>query len=118
MSRFSVNINSDNTILSGYQAVQEGYLSIVLCFNSERNLRVDRVEGVIEESAISASATPPKVWKRYVDDSFVIIKKNSVSTFQKPRWPTDALYELRKFSLRGSPDRLRHSKKKRRRKLK
>ena len=81
MSRFSVNINSDNTILSGYQGVQEGYLSIVLCFNSERNLRVDRVEGVIEESAISASATPPKVWKRYVDDSFVIIKKHSVSTF-------------------------------------
>jgi len=36
---------------------------------------------IIEESAISASATPPKVWKRYVDDSFVIIKKNSVSTF-------------------------------------
>ena len=35
----------------------------------------------IEESAISASATPPKVWKRYVDDSFVIIKQNSVSTF-------------------------------------
>ena len=31
---------------------------------------------------------------------------------EKPRWPTDALYELRKFSLRGSPDRLRHSKKK------
>ena len=36
---------------------------------------------IIEESAISASATPPKVWKRYVDDSFIIIKKNSVSTF-------------------------------------
>ena len=34
---------------------------------------------IIEESAISASATPPKVWKRYVDDSFVIIKKNSVN---------------------------------------
>ena len=48
MSRFSVNINSDNTILSGYQGVQEGYLSIVLCFNSERNLRVDRFEGVME----------------------------------------------------------------------
>jgi len=35
----------------------------------------------IEESAISAFATPPKVWKRYVDDSLVIIKKISVSTF-------------------------------------
>ena len=29
---------------------------------------------VIEESTIAASTTPPKVWKRYVDDSFVIIK--------------------------------------------
>ena len=36
---------------------------------------------IIEESAITASATPPKVWKRYVDDSFVVIKKHSVSTF-------------------------------------
>jgi len=34
---------------------------------------------IIEESAISASAT--QVWKRYVDDSFVVIKKHSVSTF-------------------------------------
>ena len=32
---------------------------------------------IIEESAITASATPPKVWKRYVDDSFLIIKKHS-----------------------------------------
>ena len=36
---------------------------------------------IIEESAISASATPPRVWKRYVDDSFVIIEKTTVSTF-------------------------------------
>jgi len=36
---------------------------------------------IIEESAVIASATPPKVWKRYVDDSFVIFKKHSVSTF-------------------------------------
>jgi hypothetical protein len=36
---------------------------------------------IIEESAIAASTTPPKIWKRYVDDSFVIIKKHSVSTF-------------------------------------
>ena len=36
---------------------------------------------VIEESAITASTTPPKIWKRYVDDSFVIIKKHSVSKF-------------------------------------
>ena len=36
---------------------------------------------VIEESAIAASTTPPKVWKRYVDDSFVIIKEHSVSKF-------------------------------------
>ena len=36
---------------------------------------------IIEESAIAASTTPPKVWKRYVDDSFVIIKEHSVSKF-------------------------------------
>ena len=36
---------------------------------------------VIQESAIAASTTPPKVWKRYVDDSFVIIKKHSISKF-------------------------------------
>ena len=36
---------------------------------------------VIEESAIAASTTPPKIWKRYVDDSFVIIKEHFVSNF-------------------------------------
>ena len=35
----------------------------------------------IEELAISTSSVPPKVWKRYVDDSFVIIKKDAVSSF-------------------------------------
>ena len=36
---------------------------------------------VIEQSAIAASTTPPKVWTRYVDDSFVIIKEHFVSKF-------------------------------------
>ena len=36
---------------------------------------------VLEESAIITSTTPPKVWKRYVDDSFVIIKEHSVGKF-------------------------------------
>ena len=36
---------------------------------------------VIEELAISTSSVPPKVWKRYVDDSFVIIKKDAVTSF-------------------------------------
>ena len=36
---------------------------------------------VIEELAISTSSVPPKVWKRYVDDSFVIIKKDAVTFF-------------------------------------
>ena len=36
---------------------------------------------VIEDSALSISTVPPKIWKRYVDDSFVIIKKDSVSAF-------------------------------------
>jgi len=48
MSRFPVYINNDNTILSGYQGVQEGYLSVVLSFNRERNLWVNRVKGVME----------------------------------------------------------------------
>ena len=34
---------------------------------------------VIEDSALSASTVPPKIWKRYVDDSFFIIKRDSVS---------------------------------------
>ena len=33
---------------------------------------------VIEEPAIKSATTPPKIWKRFVDDSFAIINKNAV----------------------------------------
>ena len=36
---------------------------------------------VEEELAINTSTVAPRVWKRYVDDSFVIIKKDAVSSF-------------------------------------
>jgi len=35
----------------------------------------------IDESAINASPVTPKIWKRYVDDGFCIIKKNGVTAF-------------------------------------
>ena len=35
----------------------------------------------IEEMAIKTTSVPPKTWKRFVDDSFSIIKKNAVETF-------------------------------------
>ena len=41
------------------------------------NLRMEK----FEETAITASSTPPKIWKRYVDDRFVMIKKHSVASF-------------------------------------
>ena len=47
--------------------------------------RVDAVLALcmeeIKESAISNSSIPPKIWKRYVDDSFCIIGKDDVSSF-------------------------------------
>ena len=36
---------------------------------------------VIEELAINTSTVALRIWKRYVDDSFVIIKKDAVSFF-------------------------------------
>ena len=35
----------------------------------------------IEEVAINSSEVQPKVWKRFVDDSFCIIKRNAVNSF-------------------------------------
>ena len=35
----------------------------------------------IEEMAIKTTSVPPRTWKRFVDDSFSIIKKNAVETF-------------------------------------
>ncbi|XP_078384100.1 uncharacterized protein LOC144666557 [Oculina patagonica] len=35
----------------------------------------------IEETAINSTPVPPKIWKRYVDDSFCVIKKNAVASF-------------------------------------
>ena len=36
---------------------------------------------VMEEQAIHCAVIPPEVWKRFVDDSFAIIKKSAVSSF-------------------------------------
>ena len=36
---------------------------------------------VIEEQAIQSATTPPKTWKRFVDDSFAIISKNAITSF-------------------------------------
>ena len=41
------------------------------------------VEVIKKDSALSLKV-PPKICKRYVDDSFVIIKKDSVSAFHNP----------------------------------
>ena len=46
-------------------------------FNVVANLCMEE----IEESAINSSSVPPKIWKRYVDDSFCIIKKDNVPAF-------------------------------------
>ena len=35
----------------------------------------------IEEVAINTSEVQPRVWKRYADDSFCIIKRNAVNSF-------------------------------------
>ena len=35
----------------------------------------------IEVQAISTSTTPPTLWKRYVDDTFTVIKKNNRDSF-------------------------------------
>ena len=44
----------------------------------------------IEESAINSSSVPPKIWKRYVDDSFCIIKKGNVPAFHDTLNSVDA----------------------------
>ena len=35
----------------------------------------------VEEEAMSTFLNPPKFWRRYVDDTFVIIKKTEVDEF-------------------------------------
>ena len=44
---------------------------------------------VIEELAISTSSVPPRIWKRCADDSFVIIKKDAISSFHNTLNATD-----------------------------
>ena len=43
----------------------------------------------IEEQAINTTPVPPKIWKRYVGDSFCIIKKDAVPAFQNTLNSTD-----------------------------
>ena len=38
----------------------------------------------VEKRALPTFHSPPKIWKRYVDDTFVIINKNSVENFFGP----------------------------------
>ena len=35
----------------------------------------------VEKRALSKFCFPPKIWKRYVDDAFIIINKTSVEDF-------------------------------------
>ena len=35
----------------------------------------------VEKRAVSTIHSPPKIWKRYEDDTFVIINKNSIEDF-------------------------------------
>ena len=36
---------------------------------------------VMEEQVIQSATTPPKTWKRFVDESFAIIDKNAIISF-------------------------------------
>jgi len=56
---------------------------------------------VIEDSALINSMVPPKIWKRYVDDSFVIIKTDAISAFH------DTLNSIDPKILRSSPSKLK-----------
>ena len=44
---------------------------------------------VIKEQAIQFATTPPKTWKRFVDDSFAIINKNAITSFHDTLDSTD-----------------------------
>ena len=44
---------------------------------------------VIEELTISTSSVPPKVWKRYVDDIFVIVKNDAVTSSHNTLYASD-----------------------------
>ena len=70
MCRLPVNINASNKQVHGC-AMGSPVSPIVA------NLCME----VVEELAINTSTVAPRVWKRYVDDSFVIIKKDAVSSF-------------------------------------
>ncbi|XP_068756785.1 uncharacterized protein [Montipora capricornis] len=43
----------------------------------------------MEEVAINTSKVQPKVWKRYVDDSYCIIKRDAVNSFHTTFNPID-----------------------------
>ena len=42
---------------------------------------------VTEEFIAISSTIPPRIWKRYIDDSFVIATKDAVTSFHEPKIP-------------------------------
>ena len=77
MGGLPININNEDSISTGNQSVEKGDLSVAFGLDGKRDVCVEE----IEESAISNSPVPPKIWKRYVDDSFCIIGKDDGSAF-------------------------------------
>jgi len=41
----------------------------------------DLVMEVVEQKAMSTFHSPPKIWKCFMDDTFVVIKKNAIDGF-------------------------------------
>ena len=50
----------------------------------------------VEEEAVSTFSNPPKFWRRYVDDTFVIIKKTEINEFHNHIYNIEASI---KFSI-------------------
>ena len=66
---------------AGIIMIMKNVLEILLKNLPARNLVL--TQSIITlKMAINTSEIQPKVWKRYVDDSFCVIKMNAVNSFQ------------------------------------
>ena len=89
-----INISDSNTISSGDQGVQEGNLTIVFKFNSERNFGIGDIKGIVKGRDSILLDNHETVIESRITKRTYTKEKHWKSTTSEPRYKLTATHRL------------------------